>query len=195
MSIGIIFIVVCLAFLAVDAIVVAILVRSPLGRLIDPDTMTKYYEEKDEWKGIKKGCTLEIIDDSKMYELQFHIRACHNITTKYIPEEYHYGSVTVGGVTTGGVYKTGGKTKYYIGEKNGTCFLENYYIEEFAESTHKSTRLVSLIKLTPEMLISAKKSEIAKYLDDENNIDTRYRGEGDLKLIVNWLRNYKKTPS
>lgn len=195
MSIGIIIFVVCLALIAVCVIALAILARSPLGRLIDPDAMTKYYKEKDEWKGIKKGCTLEIIDDSKMYELQFHIVACHNIATKYIPEEYHYGSVTVGGVTTGGVYKTGGKTKYYVGEKNGTCFLENYYIKEFAGSTHKLTRPVFLIKLTPEMLISAKKSEIAKYLDDENNIDTLDRSEGDLKLIVNWLRNYKKTPS
>lgn len=56
MSIGIIFIVVCLAFLAVDAIVVAILVRSPLGRLIDPDTMTKYYEKRRmSGKALKKG--------------------------------------------------------------------------------------------------------------------------------------------
>lgn len=41
-------------------------------------------------------------------------------TYQKTPEKLHYGSATVGGVTTGGVYKTGGtinKTTFYCGDR------------------------------------------------------------------------------
>ncbi len=189
MSTEIIIFIVCLA------IVVSFVVWLVLNKdeKWDPDMVAEYHTWLYKGQRCKVG-VLEIIDDSKTNELIFRICAGHHIDTKYIPEEYHYGSVTVGGVTTGGVYKTGGKTIYYDRGKNGKYSLEYYYLNKISGVPTLSTREVSYIKLTPEMLISAKKSEIAKYLDDEY-IDAFNRSKENLELIVKWLRNYKKTPS
>lgn len=135
---------------------------------------------------------LEIKDDSQMWKFGpgLKIEPVRVYSLKYNPEEYHYGSVTVGGVTSGGIYKTGGD--YTIHDRS-TGVYRFYYYPKPGTIAGES---VGRIKLTHEMYMSAKQSEIAKYLDDENeSIKSFYHGTKKevLKQIKYWLVNYKKT--
>ena len=71
---------------------------------------------------------------------------------KYNPETIHYGSVTVGGVTTGGVYKTGGDYSSITkkSEMKHMCYDGHIIVD---------------IELTDELCQKAKTSYISKYLD------------------------------
>ena len=71
---------------------------------------------------------------------------------KYNPETIHYGSVTVGGVTTGGVYKTGG---------DYTTITKKSEMKHMCYDGH----MIVDIELTDELCNKAKTSYISKYLD------------------------------
>ena len=89
---------------------------------------------------------------------QILIKADYDYNVKYIPEELHYASATVGGVTTGGFYKTGGEHQVTSAGKNGFCRLE--YGKYF----------ISTIQLTDELYKLAKASPISGYLNSKKQI-------------------------
>ena len=71
----------------------------------------------------------------------------------YKPEEYIFTSVTVGGITTGGVDKIGGYN--YISGSTKTGKYQLWYID----------KLVRNIRLSDELFEQAKESLIAEYLN------------------------------
>ena len=72
----------------------------------------------------------------------------------YNPEQLHYGSVSVGGVTTGGFYKTGGNYTTSNVKKSG-----------YKRLCYTGQGIVS-IKLTDELLNQAKEdSNISKFIE------------------------------
>lgn len=76
----------------------------------------------------------------------------------YAPESYIYTSATVGGITTGGIEKVGGK--YYSSGKlySGKCELMYWETK------------VKKIQLSPELYNDAQNSKIKKYLDNKKQI-------------------------
>lgn len=108
---------------------------------LDYDGTLKVFERSPNLLNI-----ISIVDDS-------------NIVTAYDPEQLHIGVVSVGGVVSGGAYKTGG----------------NYYISH-SEKSGKSRlvyggdkRIISRIWLTPELFNQAESSAISQYLDKSRN--------------------------
>ncbi len=100
--------------------------------------------------------------------------------TRYAPEKLHFGAVTVGGVTTGGTYKTGG---FYQGEKIHTGKYALVYNNSF----------IKTIKLPPELVEEAKKASIKKYLDQDGKIvvvdDTKATDGLPADIAVNLAKN------
>ena len=76
-----------------------------------------------------------------------------NYTISYKPEEYIFTSVTVGGITTGGVDKIGGYN--YISGSTKTGKYQLWYID----------KLIRSIQLSDELFEQAKESLIAEYLN------------------------------
>lgn len=91
---------------------------------------------------------------------------------KYKPEELHFGSATVGGVTTGGVYKTGGYN-YISGShiNEGVAqlcvdFVDHSVNNGFGKGEHHYG-FIKAIKLSDDLFSQAQKSEMVKdYLDE-----------------------------
>ena len=82
----------------------------------------------------------------------------------YEPKRLHFGSATVGGVTTGGFYTTGGHNVIESSTKTGR------YQFMFADSGRRNngyTIPISRIRLTEELYKEAENSSIAKYLNPE----------------------------
>ncbi len=100
---------------------------------------------------------VQIIKRGNVLRSAISIREVVDRVTRYEPEKLHFGAVTVGGVTTGGTYKTGG---FYQGEKIHTG---KYTL--ICNDSHVIT-----IKLPPELVKEAKKSSIKKYLDKDGTI-------------------------
>ena len=89
-------------------------------------------------------------------------------TYKDIPEEYVYTGATVGGVTTGGVHKTGGYTESH----NHSTKRYELKIREYNYQTETvQTRLVEKIYLADDHLRQkAQKHAVNKYLEGSNII-------------------------
>lgn len=133
-----------------------------------------YNSEKKEIYVIKRGRVF--LEALKIIDMEITVEA-------YAPEKQHFGAVTVGGVTTGGTYKTGGYT-YAVGTaKTGKCALA-YGKEE-----------VQTIKLSPELAKKAKRSEIQKYVDGDGVIEiirpTSSASLPDYFAYIKDVRTYK----
>ena len=79
-------------------------------------------------------------------------------TISHVPEELHYASVTVGGVTTGGTYTTGGYDNI-SSKKNGLY-----------EMKYGKDNSVYKIDLSDELYTEAKNSPISQYLNTMKQI-------------------------
>ena len=85
-------------------------------------------------KGLKELGVNYVVDTNILYVSKtgpvltncLKIVEARDIITKYEEEKTHFGAVTVGGVTTGGTYKTGGYSYNTVGEKNGYYLLLYY---------------------------------------------------------------------
>ena len=81
-----------------------------------------------------------------------------NYILDYKPKQYIFTSATVGGITTGGVDSVGGYNYVSSWVETGKCTLQFF--------SHK----IETIQLTDSLYEKAKKSEIAKYLNDKKQI-------------------------
>lgn len=112
----------------------------------------------------KVGCTfteegtLSITGRDPIIRKAVQIEEDYTAIVKDDPLKIHYGSATVGGVTTGGVYTTGGH-KYIAGaEKSGKYKLTS------------NNKTIYQIQLSDQLYNSAKQSTIAKYLNEKKQI-------------------------
>ncbi len=87
------------------------------------------------------------------------IKKAENVHLGYEAQKLHYGSATVGGVTSGGFYTTGGYNKVIATENSGKCFLE------FAGNAAIMDKMIRYIDLSDALYEEAKYSPIAKYLN------------------------------
>ena len=85
--------------------------------------------------------------------------ADNNIPTAYEPEAINYTSVTVGGVTTGGAYKTGGYNYISSTKKNGLYRM-----------TYGKSSIIGTIQLDESLFQLAKSSPIAPYLNEKSRL-------------------------
>lgn len=105
-----------------------------------------------------------------------------NYSISYKPVTLHFGSATVGGVTTGGAYTTGGY-HYVSGTSNS-----GYYQFLF------QGKLIKRIALDDELFALAKESEIAPYLDKKKHeIIVVEKVVYSNEQIASALSNYKTT--
>lgn len=80
------------------------------------------------------------------------------VSIKYEPEKLNFGAVAVGGVVSGGFYKTGGYNYISAITKNG-----KYRLEFFGN-------IIRRIELTPELYANALKSPIAQIVSSSHEI-------------------------
>ena len=89
-----------------------------------------------------------------------------NYTSHDTPTKLHFGAATVGGVTSGGVYTTGGQRVVDGHYGTGRCYLE--YCEFLLDGRDSTKAHIQSIKLSPELLHDAKKSPaITNYLQND----------------------------
>lgn len=128
-----------------------------LGIRVMKDNEKETKIKKSGLRFIEDG-TLEITNRNPAISNFVKIKTDSDAIVKYESVKLHIGSATVGGVTTGGAYTTGGYN-YLAGEKkNG-----KYKLTAFGETIFR-------IQLNDEQYLSAKQSEIAKYLNDNRQI-------------------------
>lgn len=96
---------------------------------------------------------LKVKKRSRMLSQAFQMRNKEKVTFAYQPTSYIYTSATVGGITTGGVEKTGGHNSVVGRKKTEKCQL--LYCGHEVES----------IYLTDELYEKAETSKIKSYLD------------------------------
>lgn len=97
---------------------------------------------------------LYVKERGKMWSALLKIVAVKNTYLGYEPKKLHFGAATVGGVTSGGFYTTGGYNKV-VGETK-----TNKYTLQF------DGKIVSSIRLSSSLYQQAKHSPIGKYLDE-----------------------------
>ena len=142
-------------------------------------------------KWVKDETTVSEIYDPSSYTLIVNQRSA-DIGNKVIineakyfgrtPVKLHYGSVSVGGVTSGGLYTTGGDLQINNSLHSGKYELD-YQFSEFS----KECSQIEKIKLTPALFEEAKKSNITAFLNDnEKTIQVIKTSEQILKAgLVN----------
>lgn len=119
-----------------------------------------------------KGCSAYIV-----------IKECTDKHIGYESPKLHFGSATVGGVTSGGFYTTGGGNKTLAESKTGRYSL--CVVEE-----NKKYYQIKRIRLTDELYHEAQNSRIAKYLDSETQSiqipQSNYVSSIDMNNAINW---------
>ena len=98
------------------------------------------------------------------------IKICddQNYSSHVTPTKLHIGAATVGGVTTGGTYTTGGQRVVDGHYKTGLCYLE--YCDVLFDAQHYSKGHIKRIVLFPSVLKDAKESSVQKYLSGDTII-------------------------
>ena len=104
-------------------------------------------------KSNSQGVVLHLSKRNPIVRTGFHINKSTDDKITKVPEQIHFGAVTVGGVTTGGTYKTGGYNE--VRSKFNGLYELQY-----------EGRNVSRIELSYSLLEEAKKSKISQYLCD-----------------------------
>ena len=99
------------------------------------------------------GC-LYVKKRGKMWSDFIKIVAIKNTYLGYEPKKLHYGSATVGGVTSGGFFTTGGYNKVVGETKSGKYSLRF------------EGKIVSSIRLSADLYEQAQHSAIAKYINE-----------------------------
>lgn len=101
--------------------------------------------------------TLEVTQRGPNIKKQIFIEKTMSVTTTRTPEKTWVGAATVGGVTTGGTFKTGGYTEEHYSKAK--CVRMTY--------GYQTSYTIDKIELSPELLAIAKESEINKYVSGD----------------------------
>lgn len=99
-----------------------------------------------------------VIKRGNVFSEILEIKKVVDQVTRYEPEKLHFGAATVGGVTTGGTYKTDGYN-YVVGTRETGKYSLVY--EKDAVQT---------IRLPPELIEAAKQSAIKEYVNSSGVI-------------------------
>ena len=121
-----------------------------------------------------KDRTLRIDSRGKDLRPVISIRKVMDCHLGYEPEKLHYGSATVGGVTSGGFYTTGGYNKILDSKNSGKAMLEligessalNIALDMLSGKSQLGKAIDQII-LSERLYAEAEKSNIAKYLNPE----------------------------
>lgn len=103
-----------------------------------------------------KGHTLHVYKRSKRISKLISIKKTRTYVYRQNPEELHFDSISIGGVTTGNVYKTGGD--YSVRSWNEGRYLLLYMNNPYFA--------IHSIVLSDEIADKAKISNISTYLND-----------------------------
>ncbi len=106
-----------------------------------------------EFNGAKQE--LSVIKRGQAFREFVKIKQVMDYVEGYEPEKLHFGAATVGGITTGGTYKTGGYN-YIAGTKETGKYILNLLLYK---------QDIKTITLSPELAKEARKSKIKKYVD------------------------------
>ncbi len=138
-----------------------------------------------DWKKEQAGCTfieegtLEIKERKPEVANVVKIQTDYDAIVKYEPVKLHVGAVTVGEVTSGGAFTTGGYNYLAGTKKNG-----KYKLTAFGQTIRR-------IQLSDEQYLSAKQSNIAKYLNDKHQIEVIvhvYRTDEEMRSMIQNLQ-------
>lgn len=127
--------------------------------------------------------TLYLNSKGVVWKKFIKIRKVKNSYLGYEPEKLHFGSATVGGVTSGGFYTTGGYNKVVASSDSGKCELE------FTGDANMLNKTIRVIKLSNELYEEAQKANIAKYLNPTTKsiemFDKVIRTKGEVDALIN----------
>ena len=119
-----------------------------------------YALEKEALEYDEKTGILNLYKRAPSLKIFFRLVDNRDVSLGKTEEKLHIGAVSVGGVTTGGTYVTGGDYVTVVGKKNGTAIL--------AYRNHP----IMGIKLSDELYEALKHSEIFSYCDEDKIIRT-----------------------
>ena len=128
---------------------------------------------------IDESGTLEIKERKPEVANVVKIQTDYDAIVKYEPVKLHVGAVTVGEVTSGGAFTTGGYNYLAGTKKNG-----KYKLTAFGQTIRQ-------IQLSDEQYLSAKQSNIAKYLNDKHQIEVIvhvYRTDEEMRSMIQNLQ-------
>lgn len=127
------------------------------------------------------GSTLTLVRRDRALYDNLRLSKDYSANFKDDPVEVHFGAATVGGVTTGGVYTTGGGTIMTDLKKTGTFTL------------YLGSDIFSNVILDKSLISEAKNSMISKYLIDFSDgtvrLDTLNKSQEACELIRRWVSN------
>jgi len=107
--------------------------------------------------------TMKLYKKSSSVKRYVKIRNHKNVAIGRTAEQVHVGAVSVGGVTSGGVYKTG--NDLYVAESKKSGRYELAYVKDF-HGFSRDYKKIDRIILTKELFQEAKDSYISEYLDE-----------------------------
>lgn len=127
--------------------------------------------------------TLYLKNKGVVWKKFIKVRKVRNFHLGYEPEKLHFGSATVGGVTSGGFYTTGGYNKVVASSNSGKCELE------FTGDANILNKTIRVIRLSDELYAEAQKADIAKYLNPTTKsiemFDKVIRTKGEVDVLIN----------
>ncbi|MDO4851914.1 MAG: hypothetical protein Q4A88_00675 [Clostridia bacterium] len=130
----------------------------------------------------EKTHVLYLINRSSLIKYVVSLIEDKDYKISYEPEAINYTSVTVGGVTTGGAYKTGGYN--YISSTENNNLYRLTYGEKY---------IIDRIQLDDEQYAEAKSSCISQYLNNEKQIMVNVYTNAPVNAGQKMLHNLKTT--
>lgn len=170
------FITVCYILLAVCVVVIAFAIY-----MLSKDIILygKIYVDRS------NGC-IHMKEKGAFWGKFIKIKEYRALQLGYEPQRLHFGSATVGGVTTGGFYTTGGHNVIESSTKTGRY---QFMLADSGRRNNGYTIAISRIQLTDALYKEAENSSIAKYLNAETQtieMNTRvYLSEAEKMSVLN----------
>ena len=120
------------------------------------------------------GNTLSVEKQSQYFRMMFTVKRHYAKAIKYNEEKIHIGSASVGGVTTGGVYKTGGdySVKDLSSDRYELIFRKPLNLNVCDETPIKT------IRLSDQLVKKAQGTPVEKYIRNYNKIEVVWDVKG-----------------
>lgn len=172
------FLTVCYTLLAVCAVVVAFAIYKVI-------TIQRAFNMAKECFSSGDG-TLRLDRRGEIWNKFIKIKQAKNLQLGYETTKVHFGFATVGGVTTGGFYTTGGYNKIVSSTNSGKYELM-FGNNETSSEGH--TEPIVRIILTEKLYKEAENSAVAKYLNaSSRSVEMHnkvYYSEVDKEILMN----------